>query len=56
MLKLGPYLFIHPDSIDAVSFPNDDDIEVWVRGICFPLGSKEAKDDLMDWLREQEDE
>ena len=56
MLKLGPYLYVHPDDISAVSFPDDEMIEVWVRGVCFPLGSKEAKDDLMDWLRDEEDE
>lgn len=55
MLKLGSYLYVHPDSIDAVSFTEEDDIEIWVRGVYFLLSSKEAKDDLMDWLRDVEE-
>lgn len=54
MLKLGSYLYVHPDDISAVSFTEDDDIEIWVRGVCFLLSSKEAKDDLMDWLRNED--
>ena len=56
MLKLGSYLYLHPEEIAAIVFCQDESIDVFLAGNPEPfnLVSQEAKEELVHWLRDEE--
>ena len=53
MIKLGDYLYVYPDEIAAVAFPDDEVVLVYLSGNPEPfvLESAEAKEEIVHWLQ-----